>query len=388
MSFYSYQGFRLCGFAILLAVVIAVKPVQADQSSHITFSNKEKALLKLFGPWPPEMKADPGNEYSNLPWAQALGRKLFTEKALSGDQAITCASCHVESIGFADGLKVARGASQHTRNTQGLLNVGYQRWFGWDGGADSLWSASLRPILSSTEMNSSIELVAERLRKSRYFTNYLSMAGIDAAGLSDEKILVVVGKSLSAFQSTLVSDQTPFDLYLRALLADDLKGQSLYSSSAKRGMKIFFGNANCHVCHFGPNFSNGEFHDIGRPFFTETGKVDPGRFAGIKRVQSDRYNLLGEFNSTRLPSDMQMTATTKIGQENFGQWRTPSLRNLVPTAPYMHDGSIKTLREVIDSYAEIDPSRLHSQGEAVLKPQDWSEQDKMDLVAFLSSLSG
>jgi len=77
----------------------------------------------------------------------------------------------------------------------------------------------------------------------------------------------------------------------------------------------------------------------------------------------------------------------KIGQTNFGQWRTPSLRNLLSTAPYMHDGSLKTLRDVVDNYAEIDSSRLHTQGEAILKPQDWSEQDKLDLIDFLKSLS-
>ena len=146
-------------------------------------------------------------------------------------------------------------------------------------------------------------------------------------------------------------------------------------------------DANCHVCHFGPNFSNGEFHDTGRSFFTGVGQVDPGRYTGIKRVRQDPYNLPGRYNGTEVDHEIIKTRTVKLGQVNFGQWRTPSLRNLTTTAPYMHDGSIESIRAVVDSYADIDPDRLHSNGESILKPLNLSEQDRRDLVAFLESLS-
>jgi len=152
-------------------------------------------------------------------------------------------------------------------------------------------------------------------------------------------------------------------------------------------LKIFFGDANCHVCHFGANFSNAEFHDTGRPFFTGVGAVDPGRYSGIKRVRDDKYNLVGEFNGTDKLDEIRKTKTVTLGQGNFGQWRTPSLRNLTLTAPYMHDGSIATLREVVDAYADIDPDRLHAQGEAILKPLALDDAARDDLVNFLQTLS-
>jgi cytochrome c peroxidase len=99
------------------------------------------------------------------------------------------------------------------------------------------------------------------------------------------------------------------------------------------------------------------------------------------------YNLAGRYNGTMQPAEIRKTTTVKIGQSNFGQWKTPSLRNLTRTAPYMHDGSLKTLREVVDSYADIDPSRLHTQGESILKPQQWSDSEREDLVTFLQTLS-
>jgi len=377
---------------LLIAALIVAGTAHGDQAKNsatvnIVFSDKEKSLLKLFGPWPMPMPEDAGNELSGQSWAQALGNRLFSDTVLSGNQLISCASCHQQESGFSDGLPVAQGVLPHFRNTQGLVNVGYQRWFGWDGGADSLWAASLRPMLADIEMNGSIDAIANRLRNTHYFIDAMEKARYEVEAVENEQLVVFAAKSLAAFQRTLVSTESSFDRYLEAVLNDDVTAQHGYPVSAKRGMKLFFGEANCHVCHFGPNFSNGEFHDIGRSFFTGVGKVDPGRFHGIKRVRADRYNLAGDFNTVIVQSEVQKTTTVKSGQVNFGQWRTPGLRNLINTAPYMHDGSIATLREVVDSYADIDPARLHTQGESILKPQDWSEQDREDLVDFLKSLS-
>lgn len=352
-----------------------------------TLTESEKALLQAFSPWPPAIPADPGNEYSGLQWAETLGEKLFSDPALSADQSVSCASCHQSKHGLTDGKALPdNGAKPHVRNTQGLLNVGYQRWFGWDGGADSLWAASLRPILSEIEMASSIEGLAFRLRNSVYLTESLRQNNIDIGVLNDEELIVTIAKFIAAYIRTLVSGETNFDQYVASLLTGNAN-QTSYPESAQRGMKIFFGEGNCFVCHFGPNFSNGEFHDIGRPFFTDVGRVDPGRFAGIKRVKNDPYNLSGRFNGTKVETEILKTNTVKSSQANFGQWRTPSLRNLLPTGPYMHDGSLKTLRDVIDYYAEIDPARLHSKGEAILKPFQWSEQEREDLVEFLKTMS-
>ena len=142
-----------------LVVLLFFFPVHVF-GEDIVFTDSEKSLLEAFTPWPAVVPADPGNEYSGLEWAEALGAQLFNDPVLSADQSISCASCHQSSKGFSDGYALPQaGAAPHVRNTQGLQNVGYQRWFGWDGGADSLWAASLRPMLSEIEMASDLSLI-------------------------------------------------------------------------------------------------------------------------------------------------------------------------------------------------------------------------------------
>lgn len=350
---------------------------------------REITLIRLLGPWPKELPPDPGNELSGQQWAESLGQRLFHEPALSGDGKITCANCHQATKGFTDGVATAKGTSTHVRNTQGLLDISLQRWFGWDGGADSLWAASLRPMLSEVEMNGDLDTIAERLRKERYIADAMALSPtpIEWNTLDNKAFVVLLSKAIAAYTRTLVSGKTPFDQYRLALLDNDVERQKQYPQSAIRGLKIFLGEANCHVCHFGPNFSNGEFHDTGRPFFTGVGQVDPGRYTGIQRVRQDVFNLLGAYNGTDDKDEIRKTLTVTLGQANFGQWRTPTLRNLTLTAPYTHDGSLSTLREVVDSYADINPERLHAQGESLLKPLNLDNDAREDLVRFLETLT-
>jgi cytochrome c peroxidase len=142
------------------------------------------------------------------------------------------------------------------------------------------------------------------------------------------------------------------------------------------------------VCHFGPGLSNGEFHDVAIPFLIEPGRVDSGRYSGVRRVKSDPFNLLSIYNDQsvksgnqtenpsknqsenqpeRLPESLK-TNTVQLAHRNWGEWKTPSLRNLKTTAPYMHNGSLRTLRDVARHYSEINEERLHSDGERLLKP--------------------
>jgi len=263
-----------------------------------------------------------------------------------------------------------------------------QRWFGWDGGTDSLWSAALRAMLSEIEMAGDPAVMAKWLREDSDLPAALSThTSLDVANLNDEELVVASAKVIAAYTRTLRSGQTPFDRFLKAMLTGNTEAIAEYPAAAKRGLKLFLGEASCQVCHFGPNFSNGEFHDTGRSFFTAEGQVDPGRYTGIQRVRNDKYNLLGSFNGNVQEEDQNRINRVTLGQTNWGQWRTPSLRNLTLTAPYMHDGSIKTLRGVIDAYAEIDINRLHTNGESILKPMNMSDDQRNDLVQFLISLS-
>jgi len=228
-------------------------------------------------------------------------------------------------------------------------------------------------------MDGTLPGVASYLRSNSSYQGWTSS--------DDEQSVVTAAKLIAAYVRTLESPSTPFDRFRTALASNDKDAIAEYPSNAQRGLKIFLGEANCSVCHFGPNFSNGEFHDTGRPFFTGVGQVDSGRYGGIKRLRGDRYNLLGQFNGVDSPVEKRKSQTVKLQQSNWGQWRTPSLRNLTTTAPYMHDGSLATLREVVDAYADIDVDRLHAEGESILKPLGLDDADREDLVAFLRSLS-
>ena len=373
----------------LVAALLATATVPAAMAAAVDFSERDIARLSRLGPWPQAIPDDPGNALSSQPWAEALGAQLFRDPRLSGSGRLACIHCHNPQRGFAEGSNVAVGAERHVRNTQGLFNVGLQRWFGWDGGADSLWSATLRPLLSDIEMAGKVDQIAAHFRRDTDVLRAMALATppIDEATLDDTEFTVWLSKAIAAYTRTLVSPPTQFDRFREAVLAGDFKAQARYPDAAKRGLKTFLGDANCVVCHTGPNLSNGEFHDIGRPFFTGVGAVDGGRYGGIKRMRDDPFNLMGPHADGVRASDARKSGTVTLGQVNFGQWRTPSLRNLSLTAPYMHDGSLATLRDVVDYYADIDPTRLHSQGESLLNPLQLDNADREDLVRFLETLS-
>lgn len=159
-----------------------------------------------------------------------------------------------------------------------------------------------------------------------------------------------------------------------------------YPEAAQRGLRIFVGRGNCSACHFGPGFTNGEFHDTGVPFFVRDG-VDPGRHGGLKRLQANAFNLLGAYNDDRSGSSAVKTRQVALEHRNFGEFKVPSLRNVAQTAPYMHNGSLATLADVVRHYSGIDPDRLHSDGESLLRPLRLSAGEAADLVAFLESLT-
>ena len=358
----------------------------ADRLAHAMvvsqFFAEQIAKILQHGPWPPPARRDPSNRVSGKPAAIALGEKLFFEPRLSGTGSVLCATCHVPFRAFQDGRARAFGLQEVDRNTPSVLNARFYRWYGWDGSHDSLWAQSVRPLLDAREMNASAAHVAGAVRK-LFSTEYKAAFG-HPVPKDDEAVLVDVGKALAAFQETLVSARTPFDEFRDALeknIASD------YPAAAQRGLEIFIGKGNCSVCHFGPHFTNGEFADTGVPFFAGRGRVDAGRHEGIKRLKANPHNLLGRYNDDAARSTATGTKHVELQHRNFGEFRVPGLRNVARTAPYMHNGSLATLRDVVRHYSELNEDRLHADGERVLKPLKLAEQEIEDLVAFLESLS-
>jgi cytochrome c peroxidase len=160
-----------------------------------------------------------------------------------------------------------------------------------------------------------------------------------------------------------------------------------YSLAAQRGLRTFVGKGNCNVCHVGPAFTNGEFADTGIPFFLESRKVDSGRYEGIRKLKASPYNLLGRFNDDAARSTAAGTQHVALQQRNYGEFRVPGLRNVARTAPYMHNGSLATLRDVVQRYSDIDEDRVHAGGEKILRRLNLTSGEVDDLVAFLESLS-
>jgi len=372
---------------LALAALLGCSATAYGADESLEFSATELDRIAAHGPWPLAQTADPGNRVSGNAAAIRLGRDLFFDPRLAAGRRVACASCHDPARGFQDGRAVARGLVAGTRNTPGLLDVRHQRWFGWDGGHDSLWSASLRPILDPREMGGNASRVARTLRGTAVLDCHYRQAFGKAPHAGDPELLVNVGKALAAWQETLNSPATPFDEFRDALQRGDARAAAAYPAAARRGLRLFLGRGQCATCHAGPLFTNGEFGDIGVPFFIKPGAVDPGRQGGIKRLLANPWNLLGAYNDDPTRQNAQGTKFLRPEHRNFGEFKVPTLRNLKLTAPYMHNGSPATLREVVRHYSELDEDRLHADGERILKPLHLSESESEDLVAFLESLS-
>jgi cytochrome c peroxidase len=357
--------------------------------SGLAFTEEERTAILLHGPWPQPTASDPSNRVSGNRVAIALGRRLFFETQLAKDAQRSCATCHDPAKAFADARPRSMGAAQADRNAIALANLRLNRWFGWAGASDNLWAQSIRPILDEKELGLPPHELRRRVAADAALASaYAQLFGSAAEASHPELVLVNVAKALAAFQETIATGRTAFDDFRDALERGDAAAQRRYPVAAQRGLRIFVGKGRCNVCHFGPNFTNGEFDDVGVPHFAEKGRVDTGRHGGIAALKASPYNLLGRHNDS--PGQADGTATRHVEQlhRNWGEFRVPSLRNVARTTPYMHDGSLATLADVVRHYSELNEERLHGlPGQTVIRPLRLTPEEKADLVAFLETLS-
>jgi len=369
------------------ALLLVLLAAPAGAQALLDFTPEERARIAAHGPWPPRSAPDVANRVEGQPAAVAFGRALFFDPALAADGLRACASCHVPEQAFQDGRAVARGRGEGIRNTPSLLDAGRRRWLGWDGAHDSLWAASLAPLLAGSEMGRSPETLAAAVRAHPRWPALWRAAFGRPLPADDEAVVVGLAKALAAWQATLVSPRSSFDDFRDALQRGDRRAAARYPLAAQRGLRLFVGEGRCSTCHAGPGFSNGEFADIGIPFFA-AGGVDSGRHGGLHRLLASRMNRLGPYNDAGA-ADPRATATRHVVQlhRHFGEFRVPGLRQLAHTAPYMHDGSLATLEEVVRHYSELNEERLHADGERILRPLQLTAGQSADLLAFLRSLS-
>lgn len=382
-------GILIVGATIVLSICGWALFGHASQNqAKLLLSDNEIAGIIRHGPWPPKPWKDTSNRVSGNRSAAEFGELLFFDTQFSANGKIACGTCHDPKLGWADGKPRAGGLERLDRNTQSLFNVAGNRWFGWDGRNDSLWAHSIGPMLDKLEMGATPEKIASTLRQDRNLRQrYQDVFGVLPEDRDPLDLVVDVAKSMAAFQETITTGRTAFDVFRDALARKDFEAAQEFPASARRGAALFVGRGNCNLCHIGARFTNDEFDDAGVPYFTGPGRVDRGRFAGINKLRASLFNQLGRYNDS--PEQASGWATAQVTQTHrtFGQFKVPSLRQLTQTAPYMHNGSLRTLGDVVDHYSNINPDRIHSDAAPILAPLNLTEQESEDLVAFLESLS-
>jgi cytochrome c peroxidase len=347
---------------LALAALLCATSVAADE---VRFTDAEVRAILAHGPWPAPIARDPTNRASGARAAVELGERLFFDTRLSANGRFSCGTCHVPERNWTDNLARGVAAAEVDRNTPTLMNARLGRWYGWDGGADSLWSQSIRPILDARELGATPRHVAELMRRDEQLScRYRRAFGAAPSPTDDEEVLVNVGKILAAFQETFETPPTPFDRFRDALARGERPKAGLYSDAAQRGLRTFL--ANCSSCHSGPNFTNGEFRNNG---FSD----DPGRVDGFKAMRASRFNLASAYND-----DPQKRMHPAPAPER-GAFKVPTLRHLMLTAPYGHDGKRETLADVVRHYSE--------KGSTALPALKLSAAAQTELVVFLESVS-
>ncbi len=288
------------------------------------------------------MEVPQGKNNISTPERVELGKNLFFDPRLSGSNFISCATCHNPSLGWSDAQPTAIGHGMGTldRSTPTILNTAYQRFQFWDGRARSLEKQALGPIEAGGEMSQSLDLLIPELQA---IPGYVTLfeAAYPGEGVSKKTI----AKAISAFERTIVSSESAFDRWLKGV-------DGVMSDEAIKGFEIFKGKANCTACHDGFNFSDNGFHNIGLKDME-----DMGRYA-IKPIKVLK-----------------------------GAFKTPTLRDIDLTSPYMHNGAYKTLDEVVDHY---DAGGFKNAGTLSpnMKKLNLSKKERKAIVAFLKSLTG
>ena len=279
-------------------------------------------------------------EIDSMHYRVELGKNLFFDPILSRDSTISCAKCHKQELAFTDGLERSVGIRDQivSRNSPTLTNVGNRKHLLWDGVNPSLESQVGVPVQEHTEFDFNILLIIDRLNR---HPKYSSLAKL---GYGTEVTEWVFLNAIASFERTLISNNSPYDQYL----AGD---KSAMTASQIRGKDLFFNKLHCGQCHNGPDLTNEAFTNN-----------------GLYEVYAD-------------------TGRMRLTEKEFdrGIFRVPTLRNIAVTAPYMHNGSVSSLLEVIEHYES--GGKNHPGKSDLLKPFTLNNEEKADLIHFLETLT-
>jgi cytochrome c peroxidase len=386
----------------------------------VEFSEKERAIILQMSPLPP-VPLNPTNALADDRRAARLGQFLFFDRRLSANGQVACATCHDPSKAFTDARPLGQGLAPTERHTSGLWNVGYNRWYFWDGRADSLWAQALRPMETAAELGLSRLQIAHLVCSDQELKNaYEALFGpmpdlsakdrFPAAGrpvanaptdphhqawtgmrAADQdavnRAFVNIGKCLEAYERLIISRDSSFDAFVQGLRNNDAPAVNRYPAPAQRGLKLFIGRGNCRLCHSGPNFADGEFHDTRLPTRDGGPPRDPGRYRGAEEAIRDPFNATGPYSDQREGRSADKLEFLANTPQNWGLFKTPTLRNVAITAPYMHHGQLATLRDVVVHYSTM-PNVDSHHPERILIRLNLTDAEVDDLVTFLESLTG
>ena len=405
--------------ASAISLVVAAAP-----QNPYDFTEADKRFLSRFAlsTLPPLPLAN-SNRFADHVDAAKLGRDLFFDVRLSANGKIACASCHQPRRYFTDGKARAQGLGTTRRSAPSVVGAAYSPWQFWDGRKDSLWSQALEPIEHVDEQGMSRTEVAKVIaanyleRYTRTFDAPLDRAAVMAmpspasplgteaaqdrwtqlppeAQRSVNEVFANVGKAIMAYQRRLVLKASRFDRFLAALTALETTPAALaqiMSEEEVLGMRLFMGRGNCASCHNGPLFTNFEFHNVGAPE-PDQNAVDLGRHAAIPALLADDFTCLSPWSDATPEACEELRFLKKQGPELVGAYKTPTLRNVAETAPYMQSGQLPTLEAVVAHYNQpkppfFDPAQHPNRPHFDILPLMLSADEQRQLVAFLRTLT-
>lgn len=389
----------------LVFALIVLSPACQPEAPFPADDTEANKIRDLYNPAPP--LGDPTNALADSADAAALGKVLFSDTRLS-PCGLACESCHNPSTGFADTVPLSNGCNgAHTaRNAPSLLNAGYRHWLFWDGRKDSLWAQASGPLLNPNEMGSDVSRLRSVLQEF-YAADYQALFAKDPVGTTDDdELLANFGKVMEAYERTLVRVRSPFDENVARFLATYDSGGDVTQDPIYLQLKTFVRTGNCVTCHSGSMLSDESFHNIGVADPSEGERR--GRASGMAQLYDpqthtflDPLNGVGEYSDDISPTNS--TNAKLNGMFNDfnnptalsdleGAFKTPSLRNVALTAPYLHDGSRATLSDMVDFYnqgGDTDGSFAgHKTTAGTITQLNLTPAEKQALVDMLESLTG
>jgi len=364
----------------------------------------------------PPLPPDPSNAVADDPRAAALGHRLFFDTRLSANNQVSCATCHIPELMFTDGVPIAVGTRPHTRNTLTIVGTAFNPWLMWDGHKDSQWAQAIGAIEHPDEQGSTRLHVLHLIGSDEtYRTAYKALFGPlpdlsnferfpDSGGPVDyppyraawesmnqadrestTRVFVNVGKAIAAYERLILPGSTPFDGYAQAILAGNTEEMAAsLTPDEVTGLRLFIGPANCIRCHTGPQFTDNQFHNTGVPP-GEGQPLDEGRASGLERVLADEFNCHNQHSEAEEDECISLDAVPARDARRPYAFKTPTLRHLAETGPYMHAGQFATLAAVLDHFNKAPAAPV---GQSELEPLEMSESELDQLNAFLHSLSG